>query len=169
MLRRGSFFIRLVGVLLLAGLLFAGGVLIYRAGYTQGIVESPALAQAMNSALDSGQIPLYPGYRYVPGLWPGYGFSPLGFFLGLFFFGLLFLFALRLIFRPRFRGPWGRWGMHPAYAYGVPGKGPQGNWPDWRGHWRWQPDAESESASGSAGESGPGRSEAQSRPPEPGE
>jgi hypothetical protein len=165
MFGRGSFFVRLLGLLILAALLFAGGTLIYRAGYSQGLVESPAMAQAMSNAFESGQLPFYPGYRYVPlpGLWPGYGFSPFALFLGLFFFGLLALFALRLVFRPRFRGPWGHWGRHPAYAYGGPGKGPQGEWPAWKGHWQWMPDGEGAPAS-EAGQEG---AESRSQPLDP--
>lgn len=140
MFGRGSFFVRLLGLLILAGLLFAGGTLIYRAGYSQGLVESPAVAQAMSSALESGQLPLYPGYRYapLPGLWPGYGFSPFGLLLGLFFFGLLALFALRLVFRPRFRGPWGAGDgtrrmrtagrVKTRRAAGRPGRGTGSGW-----------------------------------------
>lgn len=166
MFGRGSFFVRLLGLLILAGLLFAGGTLIYRAGYSQGLVESPAVAQAMSSALESGQLPLYPGYRYapLPGLWPGYGFSPFGLLLGLFFFGLLALFALRLVFRPRFRGPWGRRGWHPAYAYGGPGKDPQGGWPAWKGHWQWVAEGEQAPAS----EAGREGTDPRTQPPDPG-
>ena len=52
---RGSFVIRLIGVLLLIGLMIGGGVMAYRAGVAQGIAQAPEVAEALSSAAESGQ------------------------------------------------------------------------------------------------------------------
>jgi hypothetical protein len=127
MSRTGFIVLRLVGVLLLVGLLIGAGVIAYRSGYSQGVVEGAAMAAA-GSGGESGQVaPLVPGYGY----YPGYALRPFGGFfftelLGVLFFGFLFLTALRRVFRPRFG--WGRgWYGRHAYA-GHPWGGPPWAW-----------------------------------------
>jgi hypothetical protein len=111
MSRTTSFFIRLIGFLILVGLLVAGGILIYRFGQAQGYAMGQvAASMAEGSPSNTPAVPYapfpsgaYPYYR------PYFGFHPIGGFLELLFFGFLFFFALRLLFRPRF---WGYPGMH---------------------------------------------------------
>ena len=64
---KGSFVWRLVGVLLLIGLMIGGGALAYRAGVAQGIARAPVVAEALSNAAESGQVVPMPGYGY------GYG------------------------------------------------------------------------------------------------
>jgi hypothetical protein len=120
---RGSFFIRLLGALLMLGVLFAVGMLAFRAGQAQGY--------ALGSTVSGGETSIPP--IMVPGLtpaggpiysiwgWPHLGLFPAP-FLSLFCLiglGFMFLFALGAIFRPR------HWYRHCG--------DPQSN--DWHGHW----------------------------------
>jgi len=144
---RGSFFLRSLGVLILIGLLLAGGALLFRAGQVQGY-QMGAAASAAASSEAPGTSPAVPyGPGYWPGYWPHYpgphfGFTPFfpfGGLCGSILLVLLVLFALRLIFRPRHwfypgKGP-GGWGEHP-HAWGSHGWGP----PPWM---KDQPPAES--------------------------
>ena len=58
MFNRGSFILRLIGVLLLVGLMIGGGVMAYRAGVAQGIAQAPAVAEARAQGIDvTGPIP----------------------------------------------------------------------------------------------------------------
>ena len=129
MFNRGSFVLRLIGILLLVGLMIGGGVMAYRAGVAQGIAQAPAVAEALSNAAESGQslpVPAY-GYGYgypVYGLRPHFGFFPFGGILGVILFTFLFFGLMRLIFRPwswhygpmQGRGPWKGYG-HP---WGTP-------------------------------------------------
>jgi hypothetical protein len=123
MSRTGSFLLRLVGFLILIGLLAAGGVLIYQAGQAQGYL----LGQAVGAAAEGSPspAPLVPGY-YPPAYFypPRYGFFPFGGFLGLIFGVFLFFLALRLIFRPHYWGYPGRWHAHGHWPQGGHPWGP---------------------------------------------
>jgi hypothetical protein len=119
MSRSTSFFVRLVGFLILVGLLAAGGAMLYRFGQAQGY----AMGQA--ASLDGGTPSpenIIPNSSFPPAYYPYYrphfGFFPFGGILGLIFFGFLFFFALRLLFRPHFWGyPGYRRGDRPWYAH----------------------------------------------------
>lgn len=123
MFNRGSFVLRLIGVLLLIGLMIGGGVMVYRAGMAQGIAQAPAVAEALSNAAESGQGLSLPAYGYGYG-YPGYrarphfGFFPFGGILGFILFIFLFIGLLRLIF---FR-PWA-WHYGPMHGRGA-----------WKGH-----------------------------------
>ncbi|MBN1449713.1 MAG: hypothetical protein JW963_01745 [Anaerolineales bacterium] len=126
MLNRGSFVLRLIGILLLVGLMIGGGVMAYRAGVAQGIAQAPAVAEALLSAVESGQGLSLPAYGYGYGypsyrMHPHFGFFPFGGIFGSILFIFLFFGLLRLIFfRPwawhygpmQGRDPWKRYG-HP--------------------------------------------------------
>jgi hypothetical protein len=130
MFKRGSFVVlRLIGALLLVGLMIGGGMMAYRAGMVQGIAQAPAVAEALSNAAESGQglpVPAYGyGYRYpVYGLRPHFSFFPFGGIFGFILFIFLFFGLMRLIFRPwtwhygpmHGRGPWKGYG-HP---WGTP-------------------------------------------------
>lgn len=125
MYRRGWFFIRLFGVLLMVGVLFAVGVLAFQAGQAQGY----ALGIAMSG--EELTVPP-PGLASYP-FWgrPYVGFSPMGAMLGLLCLGglgLAFLFALGAIFRPR------HW-----HRYAGPGQPGDPHADDWHGHWHGGP------------------------------
>ena len=137
---RSSVVFRVIGILVLLGVLAVAGVFVYRAGYTQGVVQSPAIATAASE--QPGQVvpaPYPPHmYGYGPGMWmrPFWGFPP--FFACLFGFFLIFLFfgALRMIFFPRWHGR-RHWHHHgygpwddPRWEQGEgPGKQGQGKGP----------------------------------------
>jgi hypothetical protein len=136
MFNRGSFILRLIGTLLLVGLMLGGALMAYRAGVAQGIAQAPAVAEALSNAAENGQALPAPAYGYgygygypYYGFHPHFGFFPFGGIFGVILFIFLFFGLMRLIFfRPwawhyghmRGRGPWkgyGRpWGP-PPWAY----------------------------------------------------
>jgi len=138
MFNRGSFVLRLIGVLLLLGLIIGGGAMAYRAGVAQGIARAPEVATAISNAAESGQVPPVPSYGYgygypYYGFRPHFGFFPFGFF-GFILFIFLFFGLMRLIFFRRWawdyghmhrHGPWkgyGPWGPPPWAREGEEGK-----------------------------------------------
>ena len=116
---RGSFIWRLIGILVLVGLVVGGGVMAYRAGVAQGIAQAPEVVAAFSSAAENGQglpMPAY-GFGYPGnGMRPHFGFFPFGGIFGIFLSIFLFFGLLRLIFRP-----WG-WHYSPMHGHG-PWKG----------------------------------------------
>ena len=143
MFNRGSFVLRLIGILLLVGLVIGGGVMTYRFGYAQGLADAPEIATVISKAAEDGQpLPVPPMIRYGrsyanPLMWmhPQYGFIPFGGVVGFFLLALLFIGLMRLIFfRPwawhyshmHGRGPWkgygGPWGTPPWAREGEEGK-----------------------------------------------
>jgi len=121
MFRNGLFF-RVIGVLLLVGLMVAGGFMAYQTGVARGVTQAPVVATAIAQAAENGQAAPNPsmygyGHTYGPGLYPyhHFGFFPFGvcgsILLVFFFFGLLRM----IFFRPwqgswghRMHGPWGK-------------------------------------------------------------
>jgi hypothetical protein len=137
-MKNGSYIMfRVLGVLLVLGLIVGAGAIGYRAGMTQGIMQSPAVAKAIENAAENGQaapipqmmyqrnfgygyspMPVYGGYGYSPMMRGGFshGFNPIGGIL----FLLLIVFVvgslMRMIF---FRGIMWR---HAPWAYGPHGQ-----------------------------------------------
>jgi len=113
MVSRGSLVFRILAALLVIGVVVAAGVLLYRAGFSQGFLQGGAAVQG-DAPLDNPGFPFTYGFRGMyPGfLWPHFGFFP---FFGFCLFGLLLLFFFGWVFRPRF---WGR--PHPGgwHRYG---------------------------------------------------
>ncbi len=123
MFRNGLIF-RIIGVVVLIGLIAGGIFMAFRAGEAQGISQSPAVATAIVQSAESGQpVPVPPmmygrpyGYGY-----PMYGhhglFFPFGAICGSIFFLFLIFGLMKLIFFGGMRhrgweghkhGPWGR-------------------------------------------------------------
>ena len=127
MFKNGSFVWRLIGVLLLIGLMIGGGVMAYRAGIAHGIAQAPEVASAISNAAESGEGLPFPAYGYgypVHRMRPHFGFFPFGGIFGFILFIFLFFGLMRMIFRP--------WGWH--YYGHMHGRGP------WKGHGRyWGP------------------------------
>ena len=126
MSRKGPFIIfRLIGLLLVIGLIVGGGAMAYKAGMAQGISQAPAVATAISKAAESGQAapvpPMMYGHDY--GYGPGYqmysrhhfGFFPFGAICGSIFFLFFFFGFMKMIFFRRMlhgghhmHGPWGK-------------------------------------------------------------
>jgi len=114
---RNGFVFRIIGALLLIGLVAAGGFMAYKAGMTQGISQAPAVATAIAKAAESGQAAPIPPMMYSHSYGYGYpmyghhfGFFPIGAICGSIFFLFLFFGLIKMIF---FRGMWYRgWGDH---------------------------------------------------------
>jgi hypothetical protein len=124
MFRNGLVF-RIIGALLLIGLIAAGGFMAYKAGVEQGVAQAPAVATAIAKSVENGQgAPIPPmmydrGYGYGPGYPMMYGHHEFGFFpLGGICFSIFFLFLffglMKMVFFRRMHheghsyGPWGR-------------------------------------------------------------
>ena len=122
---RNGFVFRLIGVVLLLGLIAAGGFMAFKAGEARGITQAPAVATAISKAAESGQVapipPMMYGYGHPNSYGYGYGmgyrhhFNPFGTIC----FSLIFLFFffgfIKMIFFHRMRhgghhkhGPWGK-------------------------------------------------------------
>jgi hypothetical protein len=120
MFRKGPFIIfRLIGLLLVIGLIVGGGAMAYRAGIAQGISQAPAVATAISKAAESGQVapvpPMMYGYGYPMYARHHFGFFPLGgICLSIFFLFFFFGFLKMIFFRGmrhgdhHMRGPWGK-------------------------------------------------------------
>ena len=131
MFKNGSFTLRLIGALLLVGLMIGGGVLAYQAGVAQGVAQAPEVAQALSDAVEEGgalPLPAYGFGRGYPAYWmhPHSGFFPFAGVIGFVLFMLLFFGLLRLVF---FR----HWVWHYGPMHGRgPWKGHSGYWgPPW--------------------------------------
>lgn len=130
MIRKGFVF-RLIGVLLLIGLVIGGGFMAYRAGVSQGIVQAPAVATAISKAAENGTgapVPPMYGYGYGYGnpyrLWgPHFGFLPFS-LCGSILFLFLFFGLLKMIFFRPWRMGWvhhGPWEHRPHdHPWGGP-------------------------------------------------
>ncbi len=114
---RGSILFRILGALVIIGILVTAGVFIFQAGQAQGYAMGLAAA-GKDGVTTPAPYPYY-GYGYGLGFHPF--FFPFFFPLGglLFFFGLFFL--LRFVF-----GGFGRrhWYGQPGGWYGGPGPQP---------------------------------------------
>jgi hypothetical protein len=123
-MKNGSFiWIRILGAILVLGLIAGAGAFGYKAGMAQGISQAPAVAKAIEKAAENGQAVPAPFMSYGHGF--GYGYQPMSFHHGFFNpFGaicgsIIFLFllfgAMKMLFFRRMmwngghmHGPWGR-------------------------------------------------------------
>ena len=129
---RNGFVFRLIGVVLLLGLITAGGFMAFKAGETSGIAQAPAVATAISKAAESGQAAPVPPMMYGYGHPYGYGMRGYGHHFnpfGAICFSLIFLFFffgfMKMIFFRRMHhgghhmhGPWGKdWegGLPPMF------------------------------------------------------
>ncbi|NOT05590.1 MAG: hypothetical protein HOP27_13420 [Anaerolineales bacterium] len=120
---RNGFVFRLIGVVLLLGLIVAGSFMAFKAGEARGITQAPAVATAISKAAESGQAAPVPpmmyslgyGYPYSFGYRHHFGFFPFGAICGSIFFLFFFFGFMKMIFFRRMRhgghhmhGPWGK-------------------------------------------------------------
>ena len=122
-MKNSSFiWIRILGVVLVLGLIAGAGAFGYQAGMAQGITQAPAVVKAIEKAAENGQVApqmMYPrsfGYGYSPMPFHHHGFfNPIGAICFSIFFLFLFLGAMKMLFFRRMmwngshmHGPWGR-------------------------------------------------------------
>lgn len=102
---RNGFIFRLIGVLLLAGLIFGSGFMVYRAGVAQGIAQAPAVAEAIQESAGGGQF-IHPMYGYGYGFGGPHFFNPFGAICLSIFFLFFFFGFMKMIFFRRMRHGW---------------------------------------------------------------
>ena len=114
---RNGFIFRLIGVVLLLGLVTAGGFMAYKAGVAQGIAQAPEVAAAIEKSAENGQVapvpPMMYGYGYPHGYgfgYPHHFFNPFGAICSSIFFFFLFFGFMKMIFFRRMRHGWGHHG-----------------------------------------------------------
>ncbi|HNK63477.1 MAG TPA: hypothetical protein PLE14_05460 [Anaerolineales bacterium] len=129
-MNKGPFiFFRVLGLLLIVGLIAGAGAFGYKAGMMRGIEQAPAVAAATEKAAEDGQPvpPMMYGHGFGYGNPYGYSFRPHFNPFAAICFSFLFLFvlfgAMKMVF---FRGMRRAWGHH--------GHGHHGPWnKDWEG------------------------------------
>ena len=121
---RNGFVFRLIGFVLLLGLIAGGGAMAYKAGMAQGISQAPAVATAISKAAESGQFAPVPPMMYGYGQPYGYGygfgyrhhFNPFGTICGSLIFLFFFFGFMKMIFFRKMRHGWGHHGHHGRWA-----------------------------------------------------
>ena len=121
---RNGFVFRLIGVVLLLGLIAGGGAMAYKAGMAQGISQAPAVATAISKAAESGQVAPVPPMMYGYGQPYGYGygfgyrhhFNPFGAICGSLIFLFFFFSFMKMIFFRKMRHGWGHHGHHGPWG-----------------------------------------------------
>jgi len=107
-------FFRVVGLLLVVGLLAAGGFMSYKAGVTQGISQAPAVATAIAKAAENGQPvpPMYGpyGYAYPYGFGHPHFFNPFSAICLSLVFLFVFFGVLKMVFFRTMRHTWSHHG-----------------------------------------------------------
>ena len=89
MIKSNSLFVRVISILLLVGLIAGAGVMAYQAGRARGIVQAPEMAEALESAIESGQAQPFATQRFGRDYATGFRMHPRsGFFPGGGIFGL---------------------------------------------------------------------------------
>jgi hypothetical protein len=113
---------RVLGILLVLGLIAGAGAFGYRMGMAQGITQAPAVAKAIEKAAENGRIapqmmvPHSFGYGYHPMPMYGhhFGFNPFGAICGSIIFLFLFLGAMKMLFFRRMM--WNGGPMHRPWS-----------------------------------------------------
>jgi hypothetical protein len=121
---RNGFVFRLIGVVLLLGLIAGAGAMAYKAGMAQGISQAPAVATAISKAAESGQVAPVPPMMYGYGQPYGYGygfgyrhhFNPFGAICGSLIFLFFFFGFMKMIFFRKMRHGWGHHGHHGPWG-----------------------------------------------------
>jgi len=139
-MKNGSFiWVRVLGVLLVLGLIAGAGAFGFKAGMAQGITQAPAVAKAIEKAAENGQVApqmMYPrnfGYGYSPMPFHHHGFNPIGAICGSIFFLFLFFGAMKMLFFRRMM-----WGGHPMHMHAPWGKPWEGGAPSMFNEWHKQ-------------------------------
>ena len=157
-MKKGPFILfRVLGLLLVLGLIAGAAAFSFKAGEARGIMQAPAVATAIEKAAEDGQAvpPMMYGYGHPYGY--GYGMRGYGHHFGFFPFGaicgsILFLFFffgfMKMLFFRGMRRGWGHHGHHGPW-----GKDWEGNVPPMFNEWHKRAHGEHPAEEKASGES----------------
>lgn len=136
-MKKGPFILfRVLGLLLVLGLIAGAGAFGFKAGMARGIEQAPEVAAAIEKAAENGQIaPASPmmygyGYPHMYGFGHPHFFNPFGAICGSILFFFLFFGAMKMLFFRRMRHGWGHHGHHGPWH-----KDWEGNVPPFFNEW----------------------------------
>ncbi len=139
-MKKGPFILfRVLGLLLVLGLIAGAGAFSFKAGMARGAMQAPEVAAAIEKAAEDGQAvpPMMYGHGYAPyGYGYGmrghghFGFFPFGAICGSIFFLFFFFGFMKMMFFRRMRHGWGHHGHHGPW-----GKDSDGNVPPMFNEW----------------------------------
>ena len=123
-MKKGPFILfRVLGLLLVLGLIAGAAAFSFKAGEARGVMQAPAVATAIEKAAEDGQAvpPMMYGHGYAP---YGYGmrghghfgFFPFGAICGSIFFLFFFFGFMKMIFFRRMHHGWGHHGHHGPWG-----------------------------------------------------
>ena len=139
-MKKGPFILfRVLGLLLVLGLIVGAAAFSFKAGEARGVMQAPAVATAIEKAAEDGQAvpPMMYGYGHPYGY--GYGMRGYGHHFGFFPFvaicgSIIFLFFffgfMKMLFFRGMRRGWGHHGHHGPW-----GKDWEGNVPPMFNEW----------------------------------
>ncbi len=139
-MKKGPFILfRVLGLLLVLGLIAGAAAFSFKAGEARGVMQAPAVATAIEKAAENGQAvpPMAYGYGSPYGYGYGmrgyghhFGFFPFGAICGSIFFLFFFFGFMKMIFFRGMRRGWGHHGHHGPW-----GKDWEGNIPPMFNEW----------------------------------
>jgi hypothetical protein len=127
-MKKGPFIMfRVIGLLLVLGLIAGAAAFSFKAGEARGVMQAPAVATAIEKAAENGQgAPVPPmmygygnpyGYGYgMRGYGHHFGFFPFGAICGSILFLFFFLGFMKMMFFRRMRHGWGHHGHHGPWG-----------------------------------------------------
>ena len=136
-MKKGPFILfRVLGLLIVLGLIAGAGAFGFKAGMARGIEQAPEVAAAIEKAAENGQVsPASPmmygyGYPHMYGFGHPHFFNPFGAICGSILFLFLFVGAMKMLFFRRMRHGWGHHGHHGSWH-----KDWEGNVPPFFNEW----------------------------------
>ena len=122
-MKKGPFIVfRVIGFLLVLGLIAGAAAFSFKAGEARGVMQAPAVATAIEKAAEDGQAvpPMMYGHGYAPygygyGM-HGHGFFPFGAICGSIFFLFFFFGFMKMMFFRRMSHGWGHHGHHGPWG-----------------------------------------------------
>lgn len=129
-MKKGPFIVsRVLGLLLVLGLIAGAGAFGFRSGMARGIEQAPEVAAAIEKAAENGQVAPFPpmmyGYSYLRyGFGHPHFFNPFGLICGSIFLLFLFFGFMKMLFFRRMGHASGHHGHHGPWSKNWEGSAP---------------------------------------------